>query len=84
MKATVSRWGNSLGLRLPKRLIDELEIREGTQVDLEPAQNGGYTLRVASISVPIAKFSLSSLVADLEPMSQEEVDWGQPQGDEVW
>ena len=28
-KITFSRWGNSLALRIPKELVDELEIKEG-------------------------------------------------------
>ena len=30
----VSRWGNSLAVRLPARLVRELGLKEGDQIDL--------------------------------------------------
>jgi antitoxin MazE len=30
----VSKWGNSLAVRLPKALVDKLGLKEGDQVDL--------------------------------------------------
>jgi len=30
--ATVGKWGNSLGLRLPKAVVEELEVDEGSHV----------------------------------------------------
>lgn len=34
MKATVKKWGNSLGLRIPKVLSEETGIGENTVVDI--------------------------------------------------
>ena len=34
MKVKISKWGNSVGVRLPKRYADELGLRPGTIVDL--------------------------------------------------
>jgi antitoxin MazE len=30
----VAKWGNSLAVRLPKRLVDELGLKAGDEVDL--------------------------------------------------
>ena len=30
----VSKWGNSLAIRLPKKLVDEMALREGDEVNL--------------------------------------------------
>lgn len=30
----VSKWGNSLAVRLPKTIVDELQLAEGDEVDL--------------------------------------------------
>lgn len=32
MVTKVSKWGNSLGLRLPKQLIDQLHLEHGSEV----------------------------------------------------
>ena len=34
MSVTLHRWGNSIGLRLPKRLLEQLGLSEGSKVDL--------------------------------------------------
>ena len=34
MSVTLHRWGNSVGLRLPKPLLEQLGLGEGSKVDL--------------------------------------------------
>lgn len=34
MQAKISKWGNSLGLRLPKNITDQLNLTEGSQVSI--------------------------------------------------
>ena len=36
----VAKWGNSLAVRLPKKLVDELGLKEGDEVELTPQGNG--------------------------------------------
>ena len=36
----VAKWGNSLAVRLPARLVRELGLREGDRVDLHAASHG--------------------------------------------
>lgn len=36
----VSKWGNSLAVRLPADLVRELGLKEGDQVDLRPDGSG--------------------------------------------
>jgi len=42
MEATmqVSRWGNSLAVRLPKELVDELGLNEGDELNVIAARKG--------------------------------------------
>ena len=35
MRSHVSKWGNSLALRLPKAFVDRLHLKEGGTVDLD-------------------------------------------------
>jgi antitoxin MazE len=35
--ARVSRWGNSLAVRLPAALVDRLGLKDGDEVELSPA-----------------------------------------------
>jgi antitoxin MazE len=36
----VSKWGNSLAVRLPKSLVEELGLKEGDQLSLVVARGG--------------------------------------------
>jgi antitoxin MazE len=62
MRAKVARWGNSLGLRLPKAIADEAQLTEGQIVNL--------TVRDRSVVVeptsPITHCKLSDLLDEME------------------
>lgn len=36
----VSRWGNSLAVRLPARLVAELGLKEGDEIEIRAAEKG--------------------------------------------
>jgi antitoxin MazE len=36
----VSKWGNSLAVRLPKALVEELGLKEGDELSVVAARNG--------------------------------------------
>lgn len=33
----VSKWGNSLAVRIPAEVVDSLNLKEGDEIDLKPA-----------------------------------------------
>jgi antitoxin MazE len=41
--ARVARWGNSLAIRIPARVVEALKLKEGDNVDLERGE-GEHTL----------------------------------------
>lgn len=32
----IAKWGNSLAIRLPRQLVDDLRLKEGDEVELRP------------------------------------------------
>lgn len=42
----VSKWGNSLAIRLPATVVEQLALKEGDDIDLR-ASNEGRELRIA-------------------------------------
>ncbi len=73
----VSRWGSSLAVRIPKALAEQWGVEEGSAIELF-AEGEDIVLRKRS-------YDLADLVADMSPANTHpEVDWGAPQGDEVW
>ncbi len=43
----VSKWGNSLAVRLPKALVDELGLKEGDELTVVAARNGAIAVETA-------------------------------------
>lgn len=80
MLATVSKWGNSRALRIPKQLAMESGIDFGSKVELI-LKDG--QLRIVPLKEP--HYSLEELVAQITPENRhEEWDTGPPVGKEVW
>lgn len=78
MQAKVQRWGNSLALRLPKAVAEQVGIREGSSIDLE-VRSGMLTLRARH------QYRLQDLLAQIRPGNRHaEVSFGSRKGREEW
>lgn len=76
----VKRWGNSLGIRIPKSFAQEAHIKDGARVDLT-VDNGGLSIR----PVRAKKYRLDLLLSGIDPSNiHGEVDTGRKRGREVW
>lgn len=75
----ISKWGNSLGLRLPKSIASEAQLGEGDTVTLS-VKGGAIVIRPSR-----PRYALEDLVDRITPQNRhKETDWGGPLGDEVW
>ena len=83
MQVRVSRWGNSLAVRLPKAVAENLRLEEGQTVDLE-IEDGSVRLRPAGRP----KYpTLAEMVAEMKRLGSENepptVDWRPDVGAEI-
>ena len=79
MRSSIVKWGNSLALRLPKYLAADVNLAEGTPVELRV--DGGSL--VVTPSRP--KYRLEDLLARTGPEHRDdEIDFGGPVGNETW
>ena len=78
MRGQMQKWGNSLAVRIPKAIADQVKLKEGDALEIEVANDG--SLRV----VPASKVpTLSQLVAQITPENRyEEVSLGPAVGKE--
>jgi antitoxin MazE len=75
----IAKWGNSLGLRLPKSIALEAQVVEGDTVDIS-VKNGAIVIRPSRRT-----YSLEELTAKITPRNRhDEIDWGAPVGHEAW
>lgn len=80
MRARITKWGNSLGLRIPRAIAEEIRIAEGSTVELS-FEDGRLIVR----PVTAPALSLAELLADVtEDNRHAEVDTGATAGDEAW
>lgn len=80
METKVARWGNSLGVRLPKTLAEELEIEEGTAVELT-AEEGRLVVR----PLVEGRYRLEGLLSEVrEDNLHGEIETGPARGRESW
>jgi antitoxin MazE len=80
MQTNVQKWGNSLGVRIPRPLADQAQISEGSAVEIEE-EDGVITIRVLAPK----EYALDDLVEEITDENRhEEVSTGSPVGNEVW
>lgn len=76
----VSKWGNSLAVRIPQSIVKHARLAEGDRLSLDLADDGSIVLRSTH-----RKYSLDQLVAEIKPKNLHgEIDWGAPLGKESW
>ncbi len=76
MRARVSRWGNSLAIRLPTAVVGELGIKEGEAFDLR-LKSGTVTIRAARRS-----YRLADLLRQITPDNVPDAVEFSPKGQE--
>ena len=72
MELEVKKWGNSLGFRIPKDLVAQLRVQEGTRLEVLLTEEGLLLKSKRRRS----RLNIEDLLENLGPM--EEVDWGEP------
>jgi len=78
MKTNVAKWGNSLAVRLPKDLVEEVRLTEGSQVDIK-VEAGNLVLRPAQ-----PRYKLEQLLTGINPKAMREAwKWGLEKGREA-
>ncbi|HET9096732.1 MAG TPA: AbrB/MazE/SpoVT family DNA-binding domain-containing protein [Candidatus Baltobacteraceae bacterium] len=66
MRTRVDRWGNSLGVRLPKSVAERIGLREGDPVEMEIDGNAVIVRRAGP------RYTLDQLLENLAPETRHE------------
>lgn len=76
MAVTLQKWGNSVGVRIPKPMLEQAGLREGTEVDV--LVEGDH------IVIRRGKLKLADLLAQCKPENRPDtIDFGPPVGREI-
>ncbi|MFZ4816582.1 MAG: AbrB/MazE/SpoVT family DNA-binding domain-containing protein [Phototrophicaceae bacterium] len=80
MVTKIQKWGNSLALRIPKPLADQIGLEMDSAVELQVI-NGQLHI----VPVQPADYRLDKLLDGITTENiHSEVDTGYPRGDETW
>ena len=81
METNIQKWGNSLGVRLPKQIALNQSLKEGSRVVVTETATG--------IAIEVVKNkkcnTLAEMLAAVTPENMHEpIDWGGRVGNEIW
>ena len=80
MVTKIQKWGNSLGLRIPKSFAKQAGVEEGSPVDISIEGD-----RLIIQPVHPLRYKLKNLVSQIrEENLHDEIPTGGPVGREVW
>lgn len=83
MEQTIQKWGNSLAVRIPKALARELELQNGSEVEIS-TEAGALVLRPRPKRVR-RKYDLEEMLSRItDENMQPYIDFGPPVGKEIW
>jgi len=80
MAITVLKWGNSLGIKIPKKLSEEIGIQEGDRVNM--STSNGQIIIVKTTRPTLAE--LCAQITDEQREGNRELFHGPPMGSEIW
>lgn len=85
MAVTLTKWGNSVGVRISQSLLQRVGLRVGDQVEADYQDGVGIVLRPA-IALERTRVDVSSMIANITPNTLPDVSEfeTQPMGGEVW
>ena len=77
MTATIQKWGNSLAVRIPRAVAQQINVGDGDEVELK-VNADSLVVRAAR-----RRYRLADLVRRITPKNRhDEVDWSKPVGKE--
>lgn len=79
MTTKIQKWGNSLGIRLPKALFESGQFSEGSVVSLNQKGSEIILKVVKPRNLPLKEILKGMTKSNFEPL----VDWGPAVGKEI-
>ncbi len=81
MSTKVTKWGNSLALRIPHEIAKRYRILDGARVTFTEMQKGVFVTAVQEDKSKLP--TLREAMANFVPEMMEQVNWGSDVGKEI-
>lgn len=80
INTAIQKWGNSQGIRIPKYILEQLNIDINSAVSVSVQNDSIIIKKAAKKHIPLEK-----RFEDYSGEAQSgEYDWGEPRGNEIW
>ena len=80
--STISKWGNGQGIRLPKTLLELLKWGNNDKLEIIVENEN---IRIKKINSSKKRKNIKELFTNYEREYEvQEIDWGEPEGKEIW
>jgi antitoxin MazE len=74
VSTTIQKWGNSLAVRIPSAVAEQVSIKQGTEIEISIIEDGA--IRIVPKKRP-KKYSLNELLEQITPENRhKEIDFG--------
>lgn len=81
MMTTISKWGNSQGIRLPKIFLESLNLHDNDTVEIS-TENDAIIIKKSKVG---EYKTIQELFKGYTEIYQPiEIEWGEPVGEETW
>jgi antitoxin MazE len=77
MKTKITKWGNSLALRIPARVAEELKLENGCDVELKVDENKFIVKKITK------RYTLEELIEGITPENVHHDVWENPDPQDV-
>ncbi len=75
----VQKWGNSLGIRIPVSYAEQLNLKDGSEIEME------LLGQEVILRPKHKKLTLNELLSKITPENRhQEIDFGKAEGNETW
>jgi len=78
IQVQIAKWGNSLGVRVPRDVAARAGLTEGARVDIEAADDGRIIITRSR-----RRFTLEELLAGMTPEREHRLEDDGPKGEEI-
>ena len=84
MTATVTSFGDSLGVLFPKSFLKNAHFLENEGVEILVRNDSVIITRQENKKRLTTKERIAAFCGKIEDVQLSEIDWGKPQGKEIW
>ena len=80
MEIKLQKWGNSFGIRIPKNILDSLNVKDNDYLSIEQIDD-----KIVISKSKNKKVSLKKLFENYKGVNlTSEFEWDGPRGNELW